>query len=489
MSGPAAVKKVEASKPERAFFTVTEAALKVRQVVEDAFPPLWILGEVSSFRQPRSGHIYFSLKDGRSLLHVVMFRGSFGSGLPVPLKDGMEVLVLGRLSTYERGSEVQVIAQQIEPHGQGALELQREALEKKFAKAGLFAQSRKKPLPRFPRRIGIVSSPTGAAIRDILTTLDRQWPLLNIVIAPARVQGVGSAEQVGEGIDALNALQPPPDVIIVSRGGGSVEHLWGFNLEPIVLAIARSEVPVITGVGHEVDETLADLVADVRAATPTAAAKVAVPELAELEKYLGESERRLKLALRRQLDHARQRLDEIQERYDFRSIRSLLKRQRQGLDELSSRFDRSVRQRLRFEFERLSALEKSYAFRVVPGQMRENRRLLESLGEGLDRSISGRLQEGRGQLKHLSLERLQSAMVRQLQKGQEKMAQTAAKLEAMSPLKVLARGYGIVLKEGSVVKDATDLVEGDVLDIRLSRGQVRARVEDSSEIRGKEGVE
>lgn len=483
------IKKVEASKPERSFFTVTEAALKVRQLVEDAFPPFWILGEVSSFRQPRSGHIYFSLKDGRSLLHVVMFRGSFGSGLPVPLKDGMEVLVLGRLSTYERGSEVQIIAQKIEPHGQGALELQREALEKKFAKAGLFAQSRKKSLPRFPRRIGIVSSPTGAAIRDILTTLDRQWPLLNIVIAPARVQGEGSAEQVGAGIDALNALNPPLDIIIVSRGGGSVEHLWGFNLEPIVLAIARSEVPVITGVGHEVDETLADLVADVRAPTPTAAAEMAVPELAELEKYLGDCDHRLNLAMRRHLDQARQRLDEIQERYDFRSIRSLLRRQRQSLDDLSSRFNRGVRQRLRFEFERLSALEKSFAFRVVPSQMNENRRLLENLKDGLDRSISGRLQEERGQLKHLSLERLQNAMRRQLQRGQQQMAQTAAKLEAMSPLKVLARGYGIVLKEGSVVKDSADLLEGDVLDIRLSQGQVRARVEEDSEDKGKKGVE
>lgn len=472
---------------DRSFLTVTEAALKVRQLVEDAFPPLWILGEVSSFRQPRSGHIYFSLKDGRSLLHVVMFRSSFGAGLPVPLKDGMEVLVLGRLSTYERGSEVQVIAQRIEPHGQGALELQREALEKRFAKAGLFAESRKKSLPRFPRRIGIVSSPTGAAIRDILTTLDRQWPLLNVVIAPARVQGEGSAEQVAEGIDALNALSPAPDVIIVSRGGGSVEHLWGFNLEPVVLAIARSEIPVITGIGHEVDETLADLVADIRAATPTAAAKVAVPELKELEAYLGDCERRLHSASRRQLDHARQRLDEIGERYDFRSIKAALSRQRASLGDFSARLNRGIRQRLRFEYERLAAMEGSYAFRVVPNQLEDHRRLLKSVGEGLERSMAGCLQESRSQLKHVSMERLQAAMLRQLQRGQQQMAQTAAKLEALSPLRVLARGYGIVLSDGQVMKDAADLAPGDLLDIRLSQGQVRARVENDDDGEAKEG--
>ena len=447
------------SKTEKHVFTVTEAAIQVKKVVEDAFPPIWILGEVSSCRQPRSGHLYFSLKDGRSLLHSVMFRSAISSGLTVALKDGMEVLVFGRLSTYERGSEVQIIVDRVEAHGQGALELQREALEQKFAQAGLFLTSRKRPLPKYPKRIGIVTSPTGAAIRDILTTLDRQWPFLHVVIAPARVQGEGAAEQIGHAIDALNELQPAPDIIIVSRGGGSVEHLWCFNLEAAVLAVARSRIPVITGVGHEVDETLADLVADLRTATPTAAAKAAVPDFLETSKVLADSRARLQRALKRQLDNARTRLEAIEDRYTLRSIRDRLNQQIRELDVISERLHRSIKRKIKQQQQQLS----------------------KNLADRLNRALVSRLKKSQMALAAISKERLHRAMLRRVQSGQLNLAQSAAQLEALSPLGVLARGYSIVLKDGLVVKDSQEVKAGEILDIHLAHGQIRSRVLDNNE--------
>jgi exodeoxyribonuclease VII large subunit len=463
-------------KPERKVFTVTEATLKVKKVVEEAFPPVWILGEVSSCRQPQSGHLYFNLKDGRSILHAVMFRGAFETGLAVSLKDGMEVLVLGRLSIYERGSEVQVIATRIEAHGEGALELQREALERKFAKAGLFSRSRKQLLPKYPRRIGIVTSPTGAAIRDILTTLDRQWPRLHVVIAPARVQGEGAAEQIGQAIDDLNQIKPALDLLIVSRGGGSVEHLWAFNLEPVVLAIARSHVPVISGVGHETDETLADLVADLRCATPTAAAKAAVPELAELLDHLADSQRRLKQALCRQVTQARKRLDTIKERYGFRAIRDHLNQQVRDLDSISERLDRALKHKVSQQRELLAALSQRHALGAPKNRLEEQKRRLDNVAERFDRAASSQLQKSRAELEALSPERFHRAIERQLQSHQQGLAQKAAQLEALSPLKVLARGYGLALSEGRVLKDSHQVKTGDLVEIHLAQGQFQAKV-------------
>lgn len=456
--------------------TVSEAAAQVRQVVESHFQPMWILGEVSNARRPRSGHLYFTLKDQRALLNAVMFRGAIETGLPVPLQDGMEVLVHGRLSTYERASEVQVIVDRAEPHGTGALELRREQLRRQFAREGLFSAKRKKPLPRYPRRVGIVTSPTGAAIRDILTTLDRRWPRLHVIIAPVRVQGQGAAEQMAEAIIRLNELEPRPELIILARGGGSVEHLWCFNEEPLIYAMAQSRLPIVSGVGHEIDETLCDFVADCRMPTPTAAAEAIVPELGDLLEALNEVQRRMNRALQARLKRARQSLTELERRPAFQTIQRRIARSREELEDSQRRFDQALKRQLRRQQEQLQRLAQSYGFRALPERLKRHREELGQLRQRLYEAMRQRLKGAARELSGLPQERLEAAFERTHEQRREQLAQAAAQLDALSPLKVLARGYSLTRKGKSVVRRPEDVKPGDIVSIKLAKGEIQAQI-------------
>lgn len=464
--------------PRRAVLTVSEAARRVKAVVEDSFPPIWVLGEISNLRQPRSGHLYASLKDGGALLHLVMFRGDLDRGLSAKLSDGFEVVVHGRLSTYERGSEVQLIADRIELHGQGALDAQKAELRRRFEAAGFFSRSRKRAPPRMPRRVGIVSSPTGAAIRDVLTTLDRRWPRLHIIIAPARVQGDGAAEQIAAGLDSLNGLsaETRPEVIILCRGGGSTEDLWAFNLEPVILAIARSEVPVVTGLGHEVDETLADLAADLRAATPTAAAELITPKLSDIEDRLDDFGYRQLQAIRARLRASWQRVDTLADRAGPRLIDSQIIRRGRELDSIAQRLDRSADRLLRRQRERLEELGRRLRAEALAARLSRRREQLELVAEQLQRAMQQRLTLARHSLLGIERERWERSLQRRIKQSQEALRRAAAELEALSPLKVLARGYSIVLRNDSVVRDSTELNPGDLVRLKLGSGQAEARI-------------
>lgn len=276
-------------------FTVSEIISGVKRLLEANYRDIWIVGEVSNFRMSPSGHVYFSLKDEKAILKIALFKGFFAK-VKFQIKDGLELICHGNLSAYEKGGDINLIVDHCEPKGLGALQLAFEQLKEKLAKEGLFAKERKKALPFLPRKIGVVTSPTGAAIRDILNILERRYPDIEVLLYPVRVQGDGAAAEIAEGIAYLNTREDI-DVMIVGRGGGSLEDLWAFNEEIVARAIFASRIPVISAVGHEIDFTIADFVADKRAPTPSAAAEIVVPRKEDLVNRLKELRQQLKRAL------------------------------------------------------------------------------------------------------------------------------------------------------------------------------------------------
>lgn len=297
---------VEKARPK--IYTVSEVIGSARALIEARYPDIWVVGEVSGYKLHSSGHQYFTLKDASSILPAAIFRGS-SAKLQFKVEDGLQVICHGRLSLYLRGGQYQIVVDYMEPKGVGALQLAFEQLKKKLASEGLFDEKRKRPIPFLPRKIGIVTSPTGAAIRDMIKVIRRRFPNIDILLVPARVQGEGSAAEIVEAIALLNKRNDI-DVIIVGRGGGSIEDLWAFNEEIVARAIFNSRLPVISAVGHEVDFTIADFVADMRAPTPSAAAEIAVPLKAELVSYLEEARRRLAVELMR---YVQNRIDTVRE--------------------------------------------------------------------------------------------------------------------------------------------------------------------------------
>ena len=262
--------------------TVSQVTQELKELLEDSYPLVWIEGEISNLRVVQSGHAYFTLKDARSQLRAVMFRSSVRQ-LPFTPEAGMQVVARGRLSVYEPRGDYQLIAEAIDPKGVGALQIAFEQLKERLFQEGLFDQDRKLPLPAMPQRIGVVTSPTGAAIRDIIQVAHRRSANVHLFLYPVRVQGNEAAGEIVRAIDALNAYEPALDVLIVGRGGGSLEDLWAFNEEPVAWAIARSEIPIISAIGHETDTTIADFVSDLRAPTPSAAAELVVKSAEEVE--------------------------------------------------------------------------------------------------------------------------------------------------------------------------------------------------------------
>ncbi len=279
-------------------FTVSELTFSVRDLLENRFPDVWVTGEVSNFRNPEHKHYYFSLKDDQSQMRAVVFNGK--QRIPFNLEDGLELICHGKISVYSARGEYQIIIDHMEPKGKGALQLAFEQLKKKLEAEGLFAKERKRALPFLPRKIGVVTSPTGAAIRDIINVLTRRFPTIEILLNPVRVQGDGAAAEIAEAIAEMN-LRGDIDLLIVGRGGGSLEDLWAFNEEAVARAIFASEIPVISAVGHEIDFTIADFVADVRAPTPSAAAEIAVPRKEDLENEITDFRRQLFIAIKNDL--------------------------------------------------------------------------------------------------------------------------------------------------------------------------------------------
>jgi exodeoxyribonuclease VII large subunit len=322
--------------------TVWELTAQVKDLIEAAFPGVWVSGEISNLSRPQSGHCYLTLKDDRAQLKAAMWRPT-ASQVRFDLHDGLEVICRGHLEVYAPRGSYQLIIEHIEPKGMGALELALRQLREKLAREGLFDPARKRPLPSFVRQIAVVTSPTGAAIHDFLQVLARRWRGADVLIAPVRVQGEGAAEEIAAAIKMLNELVRPIDCLVVTRGGGSLEDLWAFNEEVVVRAIAASRIPVISAVGHEIDVTLSDLAADLRALTPSEAAELVAPAAEELFGELAQMQKRMAGALRSRALAARSRADAIQRHHAFRRPFQLIYDRTRGLDELSGRANRSIR--------------------------------------------------------------------------------------------------------------------------------------------------
>lgn len=427
--------------------SVSDVTRRIRESLEDQFPEVWVEGEISNLRAPSSGHLYFTLKDAQSQLRGVLFR-SGATRLRFAVQEGMCVIARGRISVYEPRGEYQLIVDMLEPKGVGAWQLAFEQLKERLSREGLFDEARKRPLPEFPRTVGVVTSLTGAAIRDIVAVLRRRCPIVNILIAPVPVQGEGAGDQIAAAIQALNEM-PQVEVLIVGRGGGASEDLWSFNEEAVVRAIAGSRVPVVSAVGHEIDVTLSDFAADYRAPTPSAAAEAVVPVLNEILARLGELEGRLRRLMDTAMQMQRHRLD--------RSIAGLgemrfrVHAQAQRLDDLHDR----VRHRLT---ERLTALHR----RVV-----EQRHSLTSEGP------SHRIRAALVLLPQLS-KRLEQEARRGIVSRKQSVAALVAALDALSPLAILARGFSIIrtVPAGHMVRKASDVVVGQMIQARLGEGQL-----------------
>jgi exodeoxyribonuclease VII large subunit len=442
-----------AAQAERRVFTVSEINQASRMILEDCLHDVWIEGEISNLRAPASGHVYFSLKDSRSEMAAVLFR-SQAALLKFRPENGLLVLVNGRVTLYEPRGTYQVSVQWMEPRGRGALHLAFEQLKARLQAEGLFDAARKRPVPALPHRIGVVTSPTGAALRDILRVLERRHAGVSVLIAPARVQGEGAAAEIAEGIALLNQI-PDVDVLIVGRGGGSIEDLWPFNEEPVARAIAASRLPVISAVGHEIDFTIADFVADLRAPTPSAAAEMVVASRQEMLQRVGGLERRLTQALRLRLARARGAFEPLQAAVDTARLRERLERLSQRCDELGQRLGRCAA----LAVERGRARWHAAAMRLHPSLRRERLRAHAAAAADLARRL--------GAAARLGLERLSSRHL-----------EATRALHSLSPAAVLERGYALCLdpRSGALVRRWDQVQSGDGVEVRLGSGSLDCEV-------------
>lgn len=444
--------------PDDGPITVSELNRQVRTLLERGLSRLWVAGEISNLARPASGHIYFSLKDEGAQIRCAWFRQRQQRPLPA-LSDGARMLVFGRVSLYETRGEYQLVVEQVEAGGEGELRRRFEALKKKLAAEGLFDEIRKRSLPPLPERIGVITSPSGAAVRDILTVLRRRFPAIPVIVYPAAVQGVAA---VSELVAALRvaARRAECDVLIIGRGGGSLEDLQAFNEEALARAIGDSAIPVVSGVGHEVDITIADLVADVRAPTPSGAAELVVPDQREWQRALASLSVKLASCIRRfQQDSA------------------------QTLDWLARRLNQaSPARRLRQQAARLAELKKSLAIALRLDFTRRGRAVDHLHGRFLQQSPAARIRHDSNRL--LGLKRsLLRAGVLPAEAARRRLQQAERALNAVSPLATLDRGYAIVSNDetGRILVDVDGVRPGDRIRAQLARGVLRATVTESEQ--------
>jgi exodeoxyribonuclease VII large subunit len=441
------------ARPDRDVYSVSRLNREVRVLLERGFGSLWLEAEISNFARPSSGHWYFSLKDAAAQVRCAMFRQR-NMLCAFTARDGQKVLVRARIGLYEPRGEYQLIVDHMEDAGLGALKRQFEELSARLAAEGLFAAERKRLLPGIPKRIGIITSPTGAAVRDILHVLARRFPAVAILIYPVPVQGAQAAAEIVAALQAAGRRNEC-DVLILARGGGSLEDLWAFNDERLARAIVASAIPVITGIGHEIDFTIADFAADLRAPTPSAAAELVVPDAEEWLNSFVRLGARLQRGMRRRLEEHRERLRWLTGRAALASPVARLSAQAQRLDELEQSLVRALRRRLQEHRERL---------RWVTGRA------------ALVSPVT-RLSQQQLRLTQLS-EQLTRAWRRSLESRREKLLPLVRTLNAVSPLATLERGYAIVsIEGGDILRDAADAKPGSIIDARLARGRIRAKVE------------
>ncbi len=438
--------------PEREIFSVSQLNRRARQLLETHIPLLWVEGELSNVSIPSSGHWYFTLKDDQAQVRCAMFRNR-NMAVRFRPQQGQHVLVRARVSLYEGRGDYQIIAEHMEEAGAGALQRAFEQLKATLAAEGLFDPTHKKPLPSIPKRIGVITSPTGAAIRDILSVLERRFPAVPVSVIPVAVQGKEAAPQLVRALELANR-SGLFDVIILARGGGSLEDLWPFNEEMVARAIYASQIPVVSGVGHEVDFTIADFVADLRAPTPTAAAELITPDGEDwLDKFIG-FEVLLEEAMARKLRHLQQKLDWLRQR--LRHPRQHLQQQAQRLDNLELRLKNQIHKQLTNSDNRLRQLQIRLQAKHPGTQVKLLLAKVEQMRNRLERCLRQSLQHKR-----------------------ERFAQAHRLLNTLNPLQTLDRGYALVtrLDNGELIHNSQQLTPGDQVKTRLADGEFIARVE------------
>ena len=438
--------------PETAIYSPSEINREVRTHLEAGFARIWLRGEISNLARPASGHLYFSLKDARAQIRCALFRGN-ATGLGFRPANGDEVLVRGRLSLYEPRGDYQLIADGLLAAGAGALQQAFEALKRKLEQEGLFASERKQPLPAWPARIGVITSPSGAAVRDILNVLAQRWPLARVRVYAAQVQGEQAPAEL---IRALLAADRDgfAEVLLLARGGGSLEDLWAFNDEQLARTIAALKTPVACGVGHETDFTIADFVADLRAPTPSAAAAAVTPDGPALKRQLNGLEERLRRTTQRALDQQAQRLDYLDRRLTTRHPQRRLQESLDHCIRLEQRLGRAIRRKIQSEQQRAAAL----------GQRLQSASPRSRLNHGQDRLAA---------LRH----RLALAVRRQLDRLQDRLTGQTRALDNVSPLRVLERGYAVVRDaDGTALTRAGQFRAGQEVHLLFRRFQVQATI-------------
>lgn len=433
---------------EPAVLSVSEITKVIKGTLEGKYRSVWIKGEISNFKPHSSGHCYFSLKDAKAMISATLFRNS-AMGLKFKPKDGMEVIVRGRISVYEPRGSYQVICEQMEPVGAGALQLAFENLKKKLQAEGLFEASRKRPIPALPKHVAVVTSPTGAAIRDILNVLGRRFKGLRVTVVPAVVQGDAAPSSICKALALAQKLKDI-DVMIVGRGGGSIEDMWCFNDENVARAIAGCRVPVISAVGHEIDFTIADFVADLRAPTPSAAAELVCKNAAEIGEHLDSQKRRLWRALQHGLQLRRQAITGFQKRLvdPKRRLQDLMLR----CDELTERNAQAILRYLQTQRRQVEL-----ALSRLPSPKEKVQMLFQEVA--------------------MLRARLEGQVQRAMEARHARWAKLSALLDAVSPLRVVERGFSITRKAGQLVKSAASLKVGDQIEVQFAKGKTLAKVE------------
>jgi exodeoxyribonuclease VII large subunit len=427
--------------------------IKARLENDPRLADVWVRGEISNFTRHSSGHMYFTLKDADSRVKAIMF-ASYNQRLPFLPKDGTKVLAKGSISVYERDGQYQMYITQMQPDGVGSLYLAYEQLKRRLETEGLFSPHLKKPIPRFPRAIGVVTSPTGAAVRDIIITLQRRYPSVPIQLYPVSVQGTQAAPSIVKAIERLNSAGEV-ELLIVGRGGGSLEELWAFNEEAVARAIFASRIPVISAVGHETDFTIADFVADLRAATPTAAAELAVPHHLELKQQVAYETQRLYRGLQRRLQESRERLERMKRSPYLTNPRKQLLAPAERLDRLTEQLRYRMKDRIRGAKERQMGLSHSLARHDPREQVMYAKRRTASAERQLVTAMQSILRNNRSSL---------DGLLRQM--------------DALSPLKVMQRGYSLVYneKESALIKSIHQIQPGDLVKVRLADGRLDCHV-------------
>ncbi|HEY0784279.1 MAG TPA: exodeoxyribonuclease VII large subunit [Acidobacteriaceae bacterium] len=484
----------------RRIWSVGDLVGSVRAHMEQTWADLWVHGEISNLRTAPSGHLYFTLKDGESQLPAVLFRRQ-AQLLRFRPEDGLEVLLRGKVSVYEQRGQMQLIAEHLEPVGAGSLQIAFEQLKARLAGEGLFEAERKQALPPYPRCVGIVTSPAGAVIRDFLNVAGRRHAALDILLYPAAVQGGSAAAEVAAGVAYFNQARNV-EVIVIARGGGSLEDLAPFNTELVARAIAASELPVVSAVGHETDFTIADFVADLRAPTPSAAAELITAAQHRVEEQVSALQERLGRACRYQLILARQRLGERQ--VPAARVAEGLNRREQRLDTLRFRMEAAVRARLHEAATRVAGCSVTASMAHLREGLAQRAGVVDGLRHRLQSTQTGRLRACRERLQAATAALLRQDAVHRLtllrsrwssldarllrgaaeltgRRAQQRQAM-AGRLESLSPLSVLGRGYALVFDaDGRLVKRAAEVSRGDLLTLRLGEGRVRSRVEERDE--------